>query len=184
MMKRVQNTDELPAKYSFISLDFVVRSETLVATVVVGEGAEARWRIFWRRLTDHQYSEIRYGRGAQHSYRSVVTSRRNSAVFFNQWTTRPSGGSDWVAILRYDFETGTLETAFSVDDISPGEGRVWVSDLLAIGDDDATLYCVIGRETTDAENMSGDPSIAYAIGQLSLRERVLRSIGTLSHVFL
>jgi hypothetical protein len=81
------------------------------------------------------------------TYETVALARDAPVVFFNVLRTRGEG-FDWAGLGRGDITTGAVDIVLTYPDLghlaSPRIEQPWVSSILGVSDDGATLTVVLG----------------------------------------
>lgn len=147
----------IPIGFSPRQLLYIVGAQILIAEVYLRESPTLEHRLFARRLAESRYTVIGSpGEGIQH--RQAVALPDAGCAYFAVWSTQARTGpvkvsSNWESIQRLHLDDYRIEPVVAEGELvvpAPYDSA-WISDLLSVAPDGASLVCKCGLERRSSE---------------------------------
>ena len=171
----------IPEGYLRSRLLYVPAADTLIAEVYRGSDGWHTHRLFARRSTEIRYTAI--GTPAEGVfYSQPVALPQAECAYFSVWRTADGGaGYDWDSIQRLHLSDYRIEQVVASDGLvvaTPYE-RSWVSELLGVTADGASLICtcVLQRPTSTGGKMD------YVVCYLDLATKQVTPLSKLEGIW-
>ncbi|HAB18284.1 MAG TPA: hypothetical protein DCE44_17805 [Verrucomicrobiales bacterium] len=148
----------IPSDCSPCQLLYVPCADTLIAEVYRRSTPAREHRLFARRHSERRYTPVGQPADGIH-YKQPVAHPDLQCAYFSVWSTRHFSyegvGGDWNSIQRLHLSDYRIEQVVADGELvipSPYD-RSWVSDLLGISADGASLICICGLQRHTGERV-------------------------------
>lgn len=168
----------IPPDCSKCQLLYVPAADTLIVEVYRRATPAREHRLFARRRTDQRYTLIGLPEDGIH-YQQPISRPDLDYVYFSVWSTRHFSyegvGSDWDSIQRLHLADFRMEQVIADGELvipSPYD-RAWVSELVGISPDGASLICICGLQRPTGERAS---NVDYFLCYLNLSTKQINAL--------
>jgi hypothetical protein len=177
-----QNDHGIPANATVLSLHYSRPANVILVHVEIRSEAHAPVkRVFMRPTHGGPYKPVA-ARDMISQY-SIAVAREAPFLFVTEFKAREDVGLEWVSLCQIDLTSGEEQTLLSADDAISSDldaVRAWILDLIDVGPDGRSLYCIRGLERMEGPDSS---RAVYELIQLETLTRAFTVITRLEHGF-
>lgn len=154
----------IPEGYTRSQLLYLPVADTVIAEFYRDSDDVPEYRLFARRSTEIRYTAI--GTPAEGiSYQQPVALPQSACAYFSIWKTSACGiGQDWDSIQRLHLSDYRIEQVVGSGElvVAPPYESSWVSELLGVTEDGASLICKCGlMQPTDETGSKAGYFVCY-----------------------